>query len=85
VQRGCSCDPLVRHSREFGCDRGGRYRDEREHERKSTDHSAILSPAAAIRPRIAYGKTIGSTSLGSLFFTSPTRGLTSQQIMSSEG
>jgi len=34
---------------------------------------------------IGYWSTIGSISDGSLFFTLPTRGLTGQQIMSSEG
>jgi hypothetical protein len=33
----------------------------------------------------AYGNTIGSISVGSLFLTFPTRALTGQQIMSSEG
>ena len=36
------------------------------------------------RPRV-HGKLIGSTRLGSLFLTLPTRGLTGQQIMPSDG
>jgi hypothetical protein len=35
--------------------------------------------------RALYGKATGSTKLGSLFFTLPTRGLTGHAIMPSEG
>jgi hypothetical protein len=45
---------------------------------------AYHQPSQSASPR-AYGKTTGSTKLGSLFFTLPTRELTGQQVISSEG
>jgi hypothetical protein len=48
------------------------------------DDRAYHRPPRSASPR-DHGKPIGSIKLGSLFLTPPTRGLTGQHIMPSEG
>jgi hypothetical protein len=47
--------------------------------------NAAYHPTPQSAAPLAHGKLIGSTKPGSLFFTFPTRVLTGQHIMSSEG
>ena len=52
---------------------------------RSWQRTHRITRAAQPAAPLAHGRLIGSTKLGSLFFTFPTRALTGQQILSLEG